>query len=162
MRLFEGLARFLAHLSTRDRLLLVLEDLHWATESTLQLVHYLVRHLAAHPVLLVAHLRPGGGGPAASAAGASAGAGTRGAVGAAGPGGLCRCRRSSCWWPRCRVPARRAVPLARRLYAETEGNPFFLMELVRAPLSGVASLEGGRWQGDFSRISQATCPCQPG
>jgi DNA-binding SARP family transcriptional activator len=57
-RLFEGLVRFLANLSTHGTLLIVLEDLHWATESTLQLVHYLARNLATHAVLILGTLRP--------------------------------------------------------------------------------------------------------
>ncbi|MFQ5858356.1 MAG: AAA family ATPase, partial [Anaerolineae bacterium] len=57
-RLFDGVARFLAGLSSHSALLIVLEDLHWATESTLQLVHYLARHLVGHQVLLTGTLRP--------------------------------------------------------------------------------------------------------
>jgi hypothetical protein len=44
MRLFEGVTRFIVQLVTKRGLLLILENLHWATESTLQLVHYLARH----------------------------------------------------------------------------------------------------------------------
>ena len=40
-------------------LLLVLEDLHWATESTLGLLHYLTRHLTSRPALLAGKARPG-------------------------------------------------------------------------------------------------------
>lgn len=57
MRLFGGLVRFLAHLSTKQHLVLVLEDQSWASESTLQLIHYLVRHLSAHPALLLTTFR---------------------------------------------------------------------------------------------------------
>ena len=39
-------------------LLLVLEDLHWATDSTLQLLHYLARALLTQPALIVGTLRP--------------------------------------------------------------------------------------------------------
>ena len=48
-----------------------------------------------------------------------------------------------------------AAPLARRLYAETEGNPFFLIEIVKALFeTGLVSLEDGVWRGDFARISE--------
>ncbi len=50
-RLFEGVARFLAHgWHAQQPLLLILEDLHWATDSTLQLLHYLARDVAAAAV----------------------------------------------------------------------------------------------------------------
>jgi ABC-type oligopeptide transport system substrate-binding subunit/DNA-binding SARP family transcriptional activator len=162
LRLFEGLARFLAHLSTQGRLLLILEDLHWATESTLQLVHYLARHLAAHPILLLATFRPE-------------------AVGHRHPlqalqQGL---ERGGLLVPLhldpLSLPAVEALvaemssagaataPLARRLYAETEGNPFFLMELVRALFERQRLvLEEGRWQGDYARISRADLPLPAG
>lgn len=39
-RLFEAVAVFLSQLARQQPLLLVLEDLHWATDSSLQLLHY--------------------------------------------------------------------------------------------------------------------------
>ncbi len=50
-RLFETLAQFLARLSGRQPMLIVLEDLHWSDESSLELVHYLARRIAGRPVL---------------------------------------------------------------------------------------------------------------
>jgi predicted ATPase len=38
--------------------LVVLEDLHWASESTLQLLHYSTRHVAHHSVLILGTFRP--------------------------------------------------------------------------------------------------------
>jgi predicted ATPase len=35
----------------------VLEDLHWASESTLQLLHYLVARSSLHPVLMIGTFR---------------------------------------------------------------------------------------------------------
>ena len=53
-RLFEAVALFVSHLATRQQpLLLILEDLHWATDSTLQLLHYLARALLTQPALIV-------------------------------------------------------------------------------------------------------------
>ena len=51
------------------------------------------------------------------------------------------------------------VPLAQRLYQETEGNPFFLMEIVKALFEmGMVHLKGGVWSGDFARISKREIP----
>ncbi len=57
-RLFAGVTRFLAELSTQDGLLIVLEDLHWASESTLLLLHHLSCYLSEHPVLIIGTFRP--------------------------------------------------------------------------------------------------------
>ena len=157
-RLFAGLARLLAELSSRGAILIVLEDLHWASESTLGLIHYLARHLADHPVLTVGTLRPE-------------------EVRLEHPlfdlrrrltrEGLARPLRL----PRLSPEAVEAMvvemsgageavlSLAERLYQETEGNPFFLMEIVKALFeTKVVYLEEGTWQGDFARISEGELP----
>ena len=55
-RVFEGVRAFLERQASAP-LLLVLEDLHWADTSSLQLLQFLVRELRSAPVLLVATLR---------------------------------------------------------------------------------------------------------
>jgi oligopeptide transport system substrate-binding protein len=157
-RLFDGVACFLSQLSSHQALLVVVEDLHWASESTLQMLHYLARHLAGYHVLLLGTLRAE-------------------AVGRRHPlralqrqlsrEGLARLLRL----PRLSLDAVEAmvaemsgageavVPLIGRLYRETEGNPFFLMEMVKALFeAGMVHLEEGAWRGDFPRISEGDLP----
>jgi len=51
------------------------------------------------------------------------------------------------------------IPLTRRLYQETEGNPFFLIEIVKALFEAeLIHLEHGTWRGDFARISARELP----
>ena len=45
LRLFDNIARFLRSLASKYGLLVFLDDLHWADQSTLVLLHYLLRHL---------------------------------------------------------------------------------------------------------------------
>jgi ABC-type oligopeptide transport system substrate-binding subunit len=162
MHLFEGVVRFLASLSVEGVLVLILDDLHWANESTLQMVHYLARHLADHQVLIVGTLRPEAVGPQ-SALGSfqqqlsrerlvrslnlmalSPQAIETLVVEMSGSGGA-------------------VAPLARRLYEETEGNPFFLIESIKALFeAGLVSLEGGAWRGDFARIARSELPLPVG
>ncbi len=52
-RLFEAFVRLFARLAATAPLLLVLEDLHWADEATLELLHLLPRRLANARVLTV-------------------------------------------------------------------------------------------------------------
>ncbi len=57
--LFEAMARLLDALAARTPLLLFLDDLHWADTATLDLLHYLARHFSgrAASVLLLLSLR---------------------------------------------------------------------------------------------------------
>ncbi len=161
-RLFAGLAHLLAELSSRGAILIVLEDLHWASESTVELLHYLARHLADHSVLMAGTFRPE-------------------AIGLEHPLLALRRRmtREGLAKP-LRLPrlspeavdtmvaemsgAGKAVTLlARRLYQETEGNPFFLIEIIKALFeTGAVRLEEGAWRGDFVRISEETLPLPVG
>ncbi len=153
-RLFDGLSRIIARLSSSGALLIVLEDLHWATASTLQLIHYLARHLQGRPVLIVGTSRPH-------------------ALAPPHPLGDLRQQLQREGLARSLPLARLSeadvttllaemsgagvavAPLSGRLYRETEGNPFFLMELVKTLFeTGRITLENGVWQGDFARISQ--------
>lgn len=56
-RLFDAVAGCLEKLSEPRPLLLILEDLHWAGESTMVLVEFLARRLAAAPILIVGTYR---------------------------------------------------------------------------------------------------------
>ncbi len=58
-RLFEAVARLLQRLAAGAPILLVLDDLHWADRASLELLHYLVRGLAAQRVLVLATCRDG-------------------------------------------------------------------------------------------------------
>ena len=56
-RLFVRVHGFLADLATRAPLLLVLEDLHWADESSRELLAFLAVRLRDQPVMVIATLR---------------------------------------------------------------------------------------------------------
>jgi len=57
VRLFEALLATIEHISRDRPLVLVVEDLHWADRSTLDLLTFLVRNVAATPCLLVVTIR---------------------------------------------------------------------------------------------------------
>ncbi|HEX7051388.1 MAG TPA: AAA family ATPase, partial [Longimicrobiales bacterium] len=56
-RLFEGIAQLLMAIGRPGPVILFIDDLHWADDSTVALVHYLARRLHASPVLILAALR---------------------------------------------------------------------------------------------------------
>jgi len=162
-RLFDGVARFLAPLSARGALLMVVvEDLRWAGESALQMLHYLARHLTRYAVLLVGTLRPEA---------LDRGYLLRALLQPLARAGLAQTLHLTHLAP-AEVEAmvvemsgtgQAAVPLARRLYRETGGNPFFLIELVKALFQmDLLYLEVGTWQGDFTGLSEGTLPMPAG
>jgi ABC-type oligopeptide transport system substrate-binding subunit len=157
-RLFDGVVAFVGNSAAHQPLLVVVEDLHWASESTLQMLHFLVRHLPDQKVLLTATLRPEALGPRHP---------LRALRRQLSREGIARQLRLQRLSPQA-VDALVAemsgaggavVPLAERLYRETEGNPFFLMEIVKALFeAGLVRVEGGAWSGDFSKVSEGHLP----
>ncbi|MGH7312761.1 MAG: ATP-binding protein, partial [Candidatus Rokuibacteriota bacterium] len=57
LHLFESVAEAIGHLVTRQPLLLVLEDLHWADDMSLRLLAFLGRRLGGWPVLVAVTAR---------------------------------------------------------------------------------------------------------
>ena len=157
-QLFDGVGSFLSDLAGHSPILIVLEDLHWATEPTLELMHYLAHQLAGRPALLLLTYRPDGLTPDHPLSAMSR-----------------RLSREGFAEILTLLPLAQAdveqfvidmsgrgdevLPLARRLYQETEGNPFFLVELVKAIFeSEVFRIEDGVWQGDLARMNNVGMP----
>ncbi|WP_433826253.1 ATP-binding protein [Actinoplanes sp. CA-015351] len=120
---------------------LVVEDLHWADEATLDVLRFLVRRITALPVVLVGTYRDdeiGAGHPLHGLLGLAAGAPMRrlplarlspeavrllaeGTVAGRSAGGAV-----------VRVPAGSASVKADRIFTVTNGNPFFVTEVLAA------------------------------
>jgi ABC-type oligopeptide transport system substrate-binding subunit/DNA-binding SARP family transcriptional activator len=160
--LFEAVARVLSHLSAGSALALILDDLHWAAESTLQMLHYLIRHLWERPILIIAALRPEAVEPGHELERFQQQLSREGKAWSLHLGGLSLQTVESLLFEMS-GGCRDVAPLVRRLYQETEGNPFFLTEMVKALFeSGLVELQEGTWIGDFARISQAELPLPAG
>jgi predicted ATPase/DNA-binding CsgD family transcriptional regulator len=56
-RLFAVLATFFLHLSTQAPVLLIIEDVHWSDDTSLDFLHYLARRSASQPLLLLVTYR---------------------------------------------------------------------------------------------------------
>jgi DNA-binding CsgD family transcriptional regulator/Tfp pilus assembly protein PilF len=52
-RLFVALTQFFTGLASRQPVLLIVEDLHWSDETSLEFLHFLARRCAAHPLLMI-------------------------------------------------------------------------------------------------------------
>jgi len=57
LALFEAVTQLMTHLATRQPVVLILEDLHWADEMTLRLLAFLGRRIQSLPVLTVTTAR---------------------------------------------------------------------------------------------------------
>ncbi|UCE37063.1 MAG: tetratricopeptide repeat protein [Thermoplasmata archaeon] len=57
-RLFESLSQLVTDISESEPLLLILEDLQWADDGSLQLLHYLARNIQNSRVMICATYRP--------------------------------------------------------------------------------------------------------
>ncbi len=128
-RLFEAVARLLATLAARRPVLLVLEDVHWADRSTLLLLRHVLRtsQETACAVLLTARAEEAGGAavlPELVAQWRREGRLTEVPLpGLTEPdvGRLASRHRGGTDWSR----------FVHALHAETEGNPFFVREILR-------------------------------
>ncbi len=154
LRLFDNVARFFHHIAAEHGLLLFIDDLHWADQGTLSLLYYILRDLRKERVMLLAAYREielDRAHPLAAAL---------------------------VEWNRDRLATR--IPLdrlayedasvllatlfgqntvsedfAQAMYAETEGNPFFLEEVVKALIEqGQIYRENDTWERkDISELA---------
>jgi DNA-binding SARP family transcriptional activator/Tfp pilus assembly protein PilF len=157
-QLFHAIAHFLALLASTRPMLLVLEDLHWATGSTFELLHYLIRHLADQPVMVIGTCYPEA---LSSQHPLRAWQAQLRQEGLARQLPLSRLPLAAVetWVVQMAGAGEEVRPLARRLYEETEGNPFFVVEMIKALFElGAVSLAGAGWQGQFDQVSQGELP----
>jgi hypothetical protein len=128
-RLFEAIAVVLTRLAATRPLLVVLEDLHWAGPATIALLEDLARAVAGHPVLIVATYREEElerGHPLRHVRRRLL---REGLVDRFAVGPLTQREVEEALAPFVAEPERAGV--ARELYARSDGNAFFLSELVR-------------------------------
>jgi predicted ATPase len=141
---------------------MVLEDLHWATESTLQLLHYLARQLAGRRLLMIGTLRPEAVDQDHPLRSLQEQLRRHGLVQALPLPRLSAEHVETLVTGMSRAGAA-AQPLARRIFRETEGNPFFITELVRSLFeSGSVREEDGVWFGDLAQIAVQELPLPTG
>ena len=118
------LGAVVAQLSATPPTVLVVEDVHWADDATLDVLRYVARRIDALPAVLVLSFRDdavGAGHPLGQLVGALVGASTvRLRLAPLSPGAVTTLSRS----------AGRDGPA---VYAMTGGNPFFLTEALAAP-----------------------------
>lgn len=144
-RVFEAVAHFLRDLASSRPLLLVLENLQWADETSLRLLAFLVRRIEAWPLSIVGIVRKDELGESTvlrrllqePAARSSLRQLSVGALSRADTAALVRTLASR------EIDAPSAVRLANQVWLMSEGNPFVVVESMRALETGeIAPMHG--------------------
>ncbi len=143
LRLFDNLAHFLYSLASAQGLLIVLDDLHWADQATLSLLHYLLRRLREARVLVLAvyreteldRLHPLA---AALVEWNRERLATRVAL------GRLTASETGAMLAALFGQAQVSPDLAAAIHRETEGNPFFIEEVVKSLIE----------QGEIYRVGE--------
>jgi class 3 adenylate cyclase/tetratricopeptide (TPR) repeat protein len=158
-RLFEAVIALLAAATTERPVLLVLDDLHWAATPTLLLLRHLIRSTEPMPLLVVGTYRDTDLGRTHPLAEMLADLRRESGVERIALGGLDEAGVASF--------LERAAghelddngqALARAVHAETEGNPFFVGEiLLNLAETGTIYQRDGRWVSDLA-VEQVGIP----
>jgi DNA-binding SARP family transcriptional activator/tetratricopeptide (TPR) repeat protein len=140
-RLFEAVAGLLGQIAATGSLLIVLDDLHWADRPTLLLLRHLIRSPQSGQLRIVGAYRAGE--PWSEWFGAAlAGLRREGLMRQLDVAGLPE--RDAVELVRLRAGGTPSAGFLEALHAETEGNPFFIEEIVRHLAdSGVPAYEAG-------------------
>jgi DNA-binding SARP family transcriptional activator len=142
LRLFEGVRQLITWLTDRSPVVIILEDLHWADEMSLRLLQFLVRRVQGLPLLLVGTAReeelpnlPLLRGTLASLEGEPHVERLRVAPLSRGATGqLARALSRTASEPQA----------LERIWRASEGNPFVVVETIRALQQGIQLAGDGR------------------
>jgi class 3 adenylate cyclase len=160
-RLFESVASFLRSAAAVQPLLLVLDDIHWADKPTLMLLQYLARSIAGERVLIVGAYRDvelERTHPLAEVVAALRREQNYRRVLLRGVSQEDVLTLLSTLDPSQDDSGRRAA-FAAAIYQETEGNPFFIREvLAHLVEEGKLYREGGRWTTNVTSVSDLGIP----
>jgi DNA-binding CsgD family transcriptional regulator len=130
-RAYDSVVSLLRHASAEQPLILVLEDLHWATQSTLDLLGWIVRRTPDAHLLVLVTTRNTHPDLSDALEGALAELYRQPGVEGLALSGLDAAEISRVVAEQVGVDAARAEELANRLLDQTAGNPFLLHEICR-------------------------------
>jgi DNA-binding SARP family transcriptional activator len=155
-RLFEAVSRFLQGLAQLQPVVLLLDDTHWADPSTLALLAYLAHALQRARLLVVCTYRGAEITPALERllqALSREGPLTRLSLRRLEPGEVAALAQA--------VTCQASLSFAAWLYHESEGNPYFIREIVAYLLeAGLVQRGVDGWQTDLQQWT-ATLPAAP-
>ncbi len=151
-RIFQTLNQFLLDQTSTRPVLVVLEDLHWSDDTSLEWLLHLIHQIAHHPILLLGTYRPGEAQPALArllAALDRARAATELVLAPFSPAEVDAMVRAIFGVAR---PV--SGDFLATLYALTEGNPFFVEEVLKSLPAGDAIFAAGVGDGKLPQALQ--------
>ncbi len=147
-RILWNFAEFLGRYAAREPLLVVLEDLHWADDSSLRLLHFLARQAVGQPLIFLATYNSSERDRNTQLVQAER---SLVSVRAAQQRRLEPLTKEQLSELVCRVfgtEAEFVAPFADFLFEWTRGNPFFTEEVLKSLVgTGTLSYRDGRWTG---------------
>ena len=146
LRLFDHVAQLLQRMSTPAGVLLFIDDLHWADQGSLALLHYVLRQLRSVPLLVLATYREIELDRAHPLAAALVEWNRERLMTRIA---LARFDRAGTSALLATLMSQETVTqdFADAVHRETEGNPFFIEEVVKALIEqGQIYRDGGEWQ----------------
>ena len=159
-RLFESVSSFLVNASQATPIVLILDDLHWSDAPSLRLLQHLARRLADSRMLVLGTYRDvelGRRHPLAQALVELRRDHSYQRIGLRGLS-LEEVRQFLEGMTEREMEAAEQ-PLVLAFYRETEGNPYFLEEVLRHLLeTGGAYWEAGRWAMDLASVESLAIP----
>jgi predicted ATPase/class 3 adenylate cyclase len=161
LRLFDSVSEFLLRASVAQPLVLFLDDLHWGDKPTLLMLQHVARHASSSRVLVLSTYRDVDLDRAHLLSDTLTELRRLPAFQRLALRGLppeCVEELLSSMDPAEEGEAARHL-LAAALYRETEGNPFFIREvLAHLVETGKLVREGGRWVGRVQSVSELGIP----
>ena len=143
-RRFEILAHFLTSQTRARPMLLVVEDLHWSDDTSLEFLHYLARRCSAHPLLLLLTYRNDEVRP--SLRHFLAQLDRERLTQEIALARLARDEVDAMLRAILALPRSARLELANPMYILTEGNPFFVEETLTSMIAaGEIFYANGRW-----------------
>lgn len=144
-RLFESLIQYFIRLAATQPLLIILEDLHWSDNISLDFLHLFARRLSAHPILLLASYRRDEAPPRLTHLLAQFDRERLAGEITLAP--LTRAEVDSMLRAIFDLPAPIKAEFLDLLYPLTEGNPFAIEEVLKALITaGTILYTAGRWE----------------
>ncbi|MEA2411693.1 MAG: eukaryotic-like serine/threonine-protein kinase, partial [Thermoleophilaceae bacterium] len=151
-RFFDSITTFLKNAAQRDPLVLFLDDLHWADGPSLRLLQFLARELSDSRLLVVGTYRDVSLGRKHPLSQALADLSREGLVERVPLHGLTEHEVERFIEVTASIHPPRS--LVRAVYGETEGNPFFVSEIVSLMASEGTLDDAGRLEGFTVTIPQ--------
>ena len=147
-RLFDAFARFVQRLAQREPQLVVLENLHWADPSSLELLHILARGAALHRVVLLCTYDDTRRDAHPTLRATERSLQSLDAVHVHHIAPLAREETLELIERQFGQRSDAVTTFASRLHDRTQGNPFFIEEIVNALVAARCLREdGGAWSG---------------